>query len=127
MEKLGLNGRVIFVGLVPRANLPGLYRDHSIYVFPSIWEEPMGIGILEAMASGLAAICSGTGGSGELFEDGKSGMLFLNGNDEDLAAKILFLTKNPIQMARLGANARRRVCEKHGRTEMGILLRQLLC
>jgi len=123
IEKLGLNERVLFSGPVPRANLPGLYRDHSIYVFPSIWEEPMGIGILEAMASGLAVLGSGTGGSGELFADGESGVLFRSGESGDLSAKIQFLIKNPAAGSYLGRNARLRACENHGHKEMaGILV-----
>ena len=127
IEKLGLNGLVVFAGPVPRANLPELYRDHSIYVFPSIWEEPMGIGILEAMASGLAVVGSGTGGSGELFENGESGLYFRSGDSGDLTTKMQSLIKNPSDRSSLGWNARQRVSENHGCNQMVALLKQFLC
>jgi glycosyltransferase involved in cell wall biosynthesis len=104
LEK-GLSAHVTFAGRVERTGLPDLYRRHSIYVFPSLWEEPMGIGILEAMASGLAVVCSGTGGSGELFEDGQSGLKFRNGDTIDLANKIDFLLKNFEDSAKISQQA----------------------
>ena len=94
VEENGLADHVEFTGRVDRGDLPDLYRRHAIYVFPSIWEEPMGIGILEAMASGLAVVCSGTGGSGELFTDGESGLLFKCLDSNDLLEKISSLLKN---------------------------------
>jgi glycogen(starch) synthase len=104
LEK-GLSAHVTFAGRVERTDLPDLYRRHSIYVFPSLWEEPMGIGVLEAMASGLAVVCSGTGGSGELFEDGQSGLKFRNGDPIDLANKINFLLTNFEDSAKISQQA----------------------
>ena len=94
VEENGLADHVEFTGRVERADLPDFYRRHAIYVFPSLWEEPMGIGILEAMASGLVVVCPGTGGSGELFTDGESGLLFKCGDSDDLVKKINTLLKN---------------------------------
>jgi glycogen(starch) synthase len=127
IKKHDLNWHVVFAGPVNRAKLPELYRDHSIYVFPSIWEEPMGIGILEAMASGLAVVGSGTGGSGELFADGESGVLFRRGDSGDLTTKMQSLIKNPAYRSSLCWNARQRACENHGCNQMLALLKQFLC
>jgi len=126
IEKLGLNGLVVFAGPVPRANLPELYRDHSIYVFPSIWEEPMGIGILEAMASGLAVVGSGTGGSGELFVDGETGMLFKCGDKDDLQQRLAILIKNRSFLLEMGQHAAARCKEKNDFSITIELLRNLL-
>jgi glycogen(starch) synthase len=113
VEKYGLGGQVTFAGFVGRDDLPDLYRRHAIYVFPSIWEEPMGIGILEAMASGLAVISSGTGGSGELFEDGRSGLIFQSGNARDLAQKLIVLLVNTYDSAKIGQCANSFCIERH--------------
>ena len=94
VEENGLADHVEFTGRIDRGDLPDLDRRHAIYVFPSIWEEPMGIGILEAMASGLAVVCSGAGGSGELFTDGESGLLFKLLDSNDLLDKISSLLKD---------------------------------
>lgn len=78
-----LGRRVRFTGFVAREDLPAVYREHSILLFPSIWEEPMGISVLEAMASGLCMISSGTGGSRELYRDGVTGLTCQPDNAED--------------------------------------------
>lgn len=82
------------------------YRDSRIRVFPSVWEEPMGISILEAMACGLAVISSGTGGSGELFEDGVTGRFIESENAADLSLKIEELTARSDQVRAMGHRAR---------------------
>ena len=113
VEENGLADHVEFTGRVERADLPGLYRRHAIYVFPSLWEEPMGIGILEAMASGLGVVCSGTGGSGELFEDGHSGIKFRSGEVQHLAKCIANLLHNAEETAQIGQSAREAILRSH--------------
>ena len=113
VEENGLADHVEFTGRVERAELPGLYRRHAIYVFPSIWEEPMGIGILEAMASGLAVVCSGTGGSGELFTDGESGLLFRSGDAQSLAERIYYLFQNMEKTTRIRKTAREAIVNSY--------------
>lgn len=67
---------VHFTGMLLREELQSLYQSHDILIFPSIWEEPFGITILEAMSSGLAVVGTGTGGSGEVMQDGENALLF---------------------------------------------------
>ena len=50
--------------------------------------EPAGATFLEAMAADKPVIASRIDGIMEVVEDGKNGLLFEAGNDEDLAAKI---------------------------------------
>ena len=95
VEKYHLKEAVSFLGFVDRKDLPELYRQHSVLLFPSVWEEPMGISILEAMACGLVVISSGTGGSAELFVDGESGFVFKSEDIQDLAQKLTLLLGNP--------------------------------
>jgi glycosyltransferase involved in cell wall biosynthesis len=106
VAKYHLEEAVNFMGFVDREDLPELYRKHAILLFPSIWEEPMGISVLEATASGLAVISSGTGGSGELFEDGVTGRFFKSGNVADLSVKIEELIVQPDQVRAMGQNSR---------------------
>jgi glycosyltransferase involved in cell wall biosynthesis len=86
-----LHTLIQFLGFVDRDELPEIYRNHSILIFPSEWEEPMGITILEAMASGLVVVSSGRGGSAELIENCRTGLTFEVSNAEDCAAKIAML------------------------------------
>jgi len=103
---------VSFRGFVRRENLPELYSEHAILVFPSVWEEPMGIVVLEAMACGMAVISSGTGGSGELIRDGVDGLLFTSGDPADCARKIARLCNDPEFSDKIRKNARQAVLER---------------
>jgi glycogen(starch) synthase len=108
-----LEDSVNFLGFVHRNDLPELYRQHSVLLFPSVWDEPMGISILEAMASGLVVISSGTGGSGELIEDGVSGLLFKYEDLRDLAGKLLMVLQKPEVLGEIGSCARKICFEKY--------------
>lgn len=106
VAKYHLEEAVNFMGFVDREGLPELYRQHSVLLFPSVWEEPMGISILEAMTCGLAVISSGTGGSRELFEDGVTGRFFESGDAADLSFKIEELTADAKQVRAMGHRGR---------------------
>ncbi len=54
-EKLGLRDRVTFLGLVPYAQMPELYRSANAFIFTSL-RDSFGSQVLEAMASGLPII-----------------------------------------------------------------------
>ena len=57
VEKLGVNGRVRFIGFVDDEDLPTLYSGASLFVFPSLYEG-FGLPLLEAMACGVPLITS---------------------------------------------------------------------
>jgi len=59
IEKLGLQGKIIFVGWVPEEDLIALYNLADLFIFPSFFES-FGIPLLEAMACGCPAIASQT-------------------------------------------------------------------
>jgi len=56
-RSLGLNGRVKFMGYVPRGDLPALFSGAAAFVYPSLLEG-FGMPILEAMACGAPVITS---------------------------------------------------------------------
>jgi glycogen(starch) synthase len=104
-----LSDRVSFIGFTARDSMHELYQNHSILVFPSIWPEPMGITILEAMASGLCVLASGTGGSRELYTSGVTGYEFQSEDAPDLAKNIEYLLSNPEIVRRTGEQARQAI------------------
>ncbi len=61
---------VRWLGFVPRAELPVIYRAHDAFLFPSCWEEPAGLTYLEAMACGVPVVALARGGAAELLEHG---------------------------------------------------------
>ncbi len=64
-----LKDRIHFTGFVPYNDMPYYLKLGDIAVLPSIWEEPFGLTILEAMASGLPLITTRSGGIPEICED----------------------------------------------------------
>lgn len=99
-EELG--GRVEFAGSIPNSELPGQYHDADVFVFPSIWHEPFGIPVIEAMATGLPVIASDGGAFPELVVDGTSGFLVPRGNAGGLAAALDRLITDPSLRASMG-------------------------
>ena len=94
-----------FYKQLTREQLARFFRLHHAAVFPSIHPEAFGIVAVEAMASGLALISSGSGGASEVFEDNKSGLKFEPGNAENLASQIKRLFDEPGLLKALQENA----------------------
>lgn len=86
---------VEFKGLVPHDQVPTLYREHDIFIFPSIWQEPFGLTHLEAMASGLAVISTANGGQGEFLIDGENALTFSPDNPKELALQLEKVLTDP--------------------------------
>ena len=58
-QKLGVAGRVHFLGRIGDSDLPALYRSAVALVFPSLYEG-FGLPVVEAMASGIPVLTSST-------------------------------------------------------------------
>ena len=71
--QLPVSERVLFLGYVPDANLPGLYANAELFVLPS-FDEGFGLPILEAMASGTPVLAAAAGALPEIVAD--AGLLF---------------------------------------------------
>ena len=104
----GLEERVRFQESLPRYELTPIYHAHDVLVFPSIWEEPYGLGQVEAMACGIPVIGTGTGGSAEILTE-ETALRFPPGNAVALAERIATLAADPARRRRMGAAALERV------------------
>lgn len=60
--------RIIFTGFVPYNNIPAYLHLADIAVLPSMWDEPFGLTIVEALAAGLPLITTRSGGIPEICE-----------------------------------------------------------
>jgi glycosyltransferase involved in cell wall biosynthesis len=107
----GLDSNVEIKGSLPREELPNIYGEHDILVFPST-REAFGITILEAMSSGLVVVGTATGGSAEIMKDEVNSLVFPRDNPEACAAQILRLMNDPNLYERLRQAGRRTVEEK---------------
>ena len=69
----GIRDRVVFLGRVPRAQVPSLLRSADVVVCAP-WYEPFGIVPLEAMASRVPVVASAVGGLRDTICDGLTGI-----------------------------------------------------
>lgn len=104
--KYGANTHIHFLGW--RKDIPQILRASDLFVLPSL-REAFGLSIVEAMASGVPAIATETGGAKDIIENGKSGLLVSPGDSESLAKAIKTLLDNPGQRKDLAKNALERV------------------
>ncbi|HOY68072.1 MAG TPA: glycosyltransferase family 4 protein [Candidatus Ozemobacteraceae bacterium] len=86
-----------------------LYNSADLCVFPSIWQEPLGIVTLEAMSCGRPVVVSDVAGFRQTVTEGQTGRFFPAGDPAALATLLAELLDDPAQRARLGAAARRDV------------------
>jgi len=106
-----LRERVRFLGTVPNRELPALYRDADVFAFPSVWDEPFGMPVIEAMATGLPVVATRVGALPETVLDGETGALVEAGDVPSLAAALDDLLGSPARRREWGAAGRRRVAE----------------
>jgi glycosyltransferase involved in cell wall biosynthesis len=107
-----LENRVTFVGPLFHSQLSGRMRQADILAQPSVFDEPFGIQIVEAMASGLPVVASAAGGIPEIIVDGQTGILVDRDNPAALANAVLQLLDNPALAREMGRAGRRRAEEK---------------
>ncbi len=83
VRQLGLAGEVHFIGC--RAAVIAYVADFDVAVVPSIYQDPLPLAVLEAMAMAKPVVAFDVGGMGEMIEDGVSGRL-APGSPPDIAA-----------------------------------------
>jgi glycosyltransferase involved in cell wall biosynthesis len=110
-SSLGLDDRVCFTGLIPREQLPRIYREHDMLIFPSIWDEPFSITLLEGMASGLAVVGTDTGGSSEILKDQVNALIFPKEDARACAKQVGRLMEDRELFERIRLTGRRMVEE----------------
>jgi glycosyltransferase involved in cell wall biosynthesis len=96
---------------LPHSELAGHYRMFDIFVGPSVWNEPFGMVIVEAMASGLPVIATRGGGVPEIVENGETGLLTERGDSAELAEAITSLLENDDLRESMGRAGRKRVLQ----------------
>ena len=104
--ELGVERRIRFLGY--RSDIPQLLAASDLVALPSLYEGSS-VAILEAMAAGRAVVASAIGGTDELIEDGKTGILVPPGEVDPLAAALRRLLDDPELRRSIADAARRRV------------------
>jgi glycosyltransferase involved in cell wall biosynthesis len=89
---------------VPQVQLPGIYRQADVFVFPTLIEG-MPLSVLEAMACGLPVIVTAHG-PGDVVTDGVDGFVIPIRSPEAIAERLEVLYRDPELRLRMGHNAR---------------------
>jgi glycogen synthase len=97
-------------------DLPSIYRKHDILLHTTEWNEPYSLTPVEAMACGLAVIGTAAGGAGELFRHGENALMYLPGDEGELASRIQQLVQQPALRYQLADSAQQEVLAKYNET-----------
>lgn len=100
---------VSFRGRLPRDTVRRELARFDLLVFPSEWEEPFSLTLLEAMASGLPVVTTLTGGTSEIAEPERNVLSFSPGDARGCARQAGRLLEDESLRRRLRNEARQRV------------------
>ena len=97
-----IEDKIVFTGFIPYSQIPDYLHLADIAALPSMWDEPFGLTIVEAMAAGMPLVTTRSGGIPEICE-GVATIVDRNNIVNNLATAILDLYEHPEkrkQMAR---------------------------
>ena len=110
-RKLSPQSRLKCLGRVPHSEMPSVYKEFDILLFPTV-REGFGLVAAEAMSCGLPVVATDCSSLPELVEHGKGGYLCKLGDVTDFSEKISMLAENSILRREMGQFNRARVEEK---------------
>jgi glycosyltransferase involved in cell wall biosynthesis len=108
-RRLGIGDRVVFTGF--RLDVPDLLAEIAVSVLPSL-SEGLPNTVLEAMAAGVPVVATRVGGSPEIVEEGRTGLLVPPRDAAALAEAVGRLLTDPALAAALSGEARRRLATR---------------
>jgi glycosyltransferase involved in cell wall biosynthesis len=108
-EKLGISDRVAFLGPIPNAELPRLYRRAAVFVAPLMFAEGLGLVLAEALACECPVVASDLPAIRDVVIHGVTGLTARERDSADLASKVIALLDDPVLRRRLAKEGRRRV------------------
>jgi glycosyltransferase involved in cell wall biosynthesis len=91
---LGLADAVTFGESSDRGDMGAVYAGHDAVIHAATWDEPFGLTIAEAMATGRPVIASPTGGATEIVHDGNA-LTFRPGDVDGCAKRMWQLASDP--------------------------------
>ena len=94
------------LGLIPAGQVRELAARARAVLAPSVWEEPFGLVVVEAMAAGTPAIAAAHGSFTELITPGVDGVLFEPGDPAALAQAVADVAVDPEKYETYGRRAR---------------------
>lgn len=98
-KTLHVEEQIRFLGY--RKDVLEIYKIADLFVFPSM-REGLPVALIEAMASGLAVVCSDIRGNRDLIEEGKGGILIKGDSLEEYCKNIKMLKSNDKERIKMG-------------------------
>jgi glycosyltransferase involved in cell wall biosynthesis len=116
VRDLNLSKEIKFVGFKKKWSKEWIYYSSKakLNILPSLWFENSPVSISEAMAFGTVPLVSDRGGTPEMIEAGKSGLVFSAESVEDLVEKISLVIDEKIDLKKMQKEAIKRVREING-------------
>lgn len=105
IDKLGLKDDVL-VRFFAWEEIPLMYKAAEVCVYPSCFEEPFGLVMLESMASERPVVVSRAGGMPEVVRNGVTGFVVEMANERELADRCCLLLGNPGLCRSMGRRGR---------------------
>ncbi len=111
VQELNVGASISFLGGLPQASLPDLYRKSAVVVFPSIVgrggdQEGFGLVLVEAMGCECAVVVSDLPAMRDIVQDGETGLVVRRESSEEIARAILRLLGDSAFARRLGNRGR---------------------
>lgn len=111
-QQLRIDEYVEFIGYVKNEDLPDVFKEADVFVFPSTGKaEAFGLVALEAMSSGLPVIASALPGVRTLFNDTQ--LLIEPGSVTDLVDKLEYVLANKEKLSSIGDMNRDRAKQQY--------------
>lgn len=114
-ETLGIQKQLVFAGVIPTSELPLYFNAMDILVLPSITmrgiREQFGHVLIEAMSCQLPVVGSDSGEIPNVV--GNAGVIFRQGDSEELQQKLVRLLRDPGLRRELGRLGRERVLKEY--------------
>jgi glycosyltransferase involved in cell wall biosynthesis len=110
IDTLDISERVTFAGFIK--DMPSALASLDIFVLPSVYPEPLSTVCLQAMALGLPIIGTSLGGTPEMIDHGKTGLLVPPHAPEQLAEAIQDLLGDTEGRHQMGEAGKKRMEEK---------------
>ena len=109
VEQLGLAEHIAFVGAVPNTELPSHFRAATLMVFPSLGAEGLGLVCAESLACECPVVASDLPAVQEIVQHEVSGLVFRQGDCEDLTSQLLLMLSDPTRRSAMGVAGRAHV------------------
>ncbi len=106
IARYGLSDRVEMLGYRDASQVIETLRTARVVILPSQWYETFGRVAIEAFACAVPVIASGMGAIAEVVTDGRTGLHFVPGDPDDLAAKVTWAWSHRDEVAVMGRQAR---------------------